>query len=151
MEELTPKIDPQELLQIEIPSLSEEIEARKALLKTVQLNVKLYQKDSSSHDGALILSIEKEIENLEAEKAEALNKINSEYEELFSEIRSQDKIEGSLREFSPDEVIKAIEKVRKLNIGLDRKNDTIHLLDRITRNNGIRDRVKALITKERSL
>jgi hypothetical protein len=151
MEELTPKIDPQELLQIKIPSLSEEIEARKALLKTVQLNVKIYQKDSSSADGALILKIEKEIEDLEAKKAEALDKINSDYEELFKEIRGQEKIEGSVKEFSPDEIIKLIEEVRSLNMSLDRKNSNIFLLDRITRTNGLRDKVEALIVRERSL
>ncbi len=151
MEELTPKIDPQELLQIKIPSLSEEIEARKALLKTVQLNVQIYQKDLSSADGALILKIEKEIEDLEAEKAEALDKINSDYEELFREIRGQEKIKGSVRDFSPDEVIKLIGGVRSLNISLDKKNNNVLLLKRITNTNGIRDRVEALILRERSL
>jgi len=144
-------LEPETETAIERPlSISEQIKAKEDQIRELS---KLTGTDYwVSEDSALILSWNRQIEAFKRQLEEEQEKINAEFTRLFDKILAMSEIKGSVRVFTPKDVVDSIQEVVKIN--RDHKYDTLDIvvaLDRITRTDGIRDAVEKLILKRRKL
>jgi hypothetical protein len=105
-----------------------------------------------SADGSLILSWNKEIEDLKNQLEQEQEKINAEFSILFDKILAMPEIKGSVKTFSPKTVVDSIQEIIKINTDprYD-KFDFVVGINRITRTEGVREEVEKLILKRRGL
>lgn len=144
--------EPETETAIEKPlSISEQIKAKE---KQIEELAKLAGTDFwVSADSDLLLSWERQIEALKSKLKKERQNIDAEFAALFYKIFSMPEIKGSAKVFSPRDVVDSIQEVEKINRDhkYDRFNDLVVAIDRVTRTEGIRDKVKELILKRRSL
>jgi len=149
-------IDPQEEMAVKEAKINELRER----LDNLKLNAS-WNDTRDSNDGVLIRKLEAEIAQLEDELGEPMTmaegflfnedsqeKVETDFNALFAELEAKGGVQGTSRKYSAEDLIERIKEVRRIN--RDTRGD-LDLINVITSADDLRNRVTALIRRERGI